>query len=453
MRDRFLIAIGLALTGAGMITLAFPDGVAAILIVLTMSVAGIFIFRRFTDEKDFVTNIFLAALIARLLFGIVIDVFDVREFFGADASTYDYFAWRLVEYWNGNMTFEDPLVQRALATTGPGWGMFYLTAAIYYVIGQNIFAAQTFCAVFGAATAPMVYFCAVRMFENRQVAKFAAFSIAFFPAFVLWSSQLMKDGLVIFLLVLAMTMVLRLQEKFSPVSLILLVFAMFGIFSLRFYIFYMATVAVVGSFVVGLTGSVPAMARRTAALIIMGLALTYLGVIRNASVEFDRFGSLEQIQASRADLAQSAESGFFEDVDVSTAEGAITLLPIGFLYLMFAPFPWEMKNFRQAITLPEVLVWWAIMPLLASGLWYSLRHRLRKAMPVLVFTVMLTIAYSLFQGNVGTAYRQRTQIQVFLFIFIAVGWVLVKENRENRRLARAATEQRVERALRDHRTV
>ena len=45
---------------------------------------------------------------------------------------------------------------------------------------------------------------------------------------------------------------------------------------------------------------------------------------------------------------------------------------------------------------------------------------------------MLTLAYSVFQGNVGTAYRQRSQLLVFYFIFVAVGAVLVKEKREGR---------------------
>jgi hypothetical protein len=47
---------------------------------------------------------------------------------------------------------------------------------------------------------------------------------------------------------------------------------------------------------------------------------------------------------------------------------------------------------------------------------------------------MLTLAYSIFQGNVGTAYRQRSQILVFYFIFVAVGAVLFKERREERAL-------------------
>jgi len=214
----------------------------------------------------------------------------------------------------------------------------------------------------------------------------------------------------------------------------LLIFAMFGIFSLRFYIFYMVVLAVGGSFIMGVTESIQSMARRAAVLILLGIGLTYLGVIRNASLDFERFGSLERIQVSRQDLAESAESGFGEDVDVSTPAGAISALPVGFLYLMFAPFPWEMTNFRQTITLPEVLLWWAMMPFLVAGIVYAVRHRLRKSVPVLVFSLMLVLAYSIFQGNVGTAYRQRTQIQVFLFIFIAVGITLYLEGKENKRL-------------------
>jgi hypothetical protein len=49
---------------------------------------------------------------------------------------------------------------------------------------------------------------------------------------------------------------------------------------------------------------------------------------------------------------------------------------------------------------------------------------------------------------VGTAYRQRTQIQVFFFMFIAVGWTVYQENRENQRLIRAAAQRRVEESLR-----
>jgi hypothetical protein len=110
---------------------------------------------------------------------------------------------------------------------------------------------------------------------------------------------------------------------------------------------------------------------------------------------------------------------------------------------MFAPFPWQAANLRQAVTLPEVLIWWAMLPLMIIGIGYTIRHRLREAFPALFFSLMLTLAYSIFQGNVGTAYRQRTQIQVFLFIFIAVGWTLRKEAQENKKIIAQVKRQQI----------
>jgi hypothetical protein len=233
-----------------------------------------------------------------------------------------------------------------------------------------------------------------------------------------------------------MTVIVHLQKKFSYQAVAILILSLFGILSLRFYIFYMVAVAVAGSFIIGASNSVKTIVQGFLALVLVGIALTYLGVLQSAGMDFEKYASLERVQISRQDLARSAESGFGENIDVSTTEGAISVLPLGFAYLMFAPFPWQISNFRQAITLPEMLIWWSSFPLLLGGLWYTIKNRLRSSIPILIFTLLLTIAYSVFQGNVGTAYRQRAQIQVFLFIFIAVGWTLWQEQKENRKLMR-----------------
>jgi 4-amino-4-deoxy-L-arabinose transferase-like glycosyltransferase len=418
--------------------ITLPEGVAAIFLTVVCSFAAVFLIRRAGDENGengFLVNIFLMGLILRLLFGTIVHVFELREFFGSDALAYDFLGNRAVEVWRGEVASNDWVSQWATRTDGAGWGMNYLTAFIYFIFGRNFLAAQSFCAVIGAATAPMVYVCAHKIFHNHRVSKISAILVAFSPSFIIWSAQLLKDGLVIFLLVLAITMILKLQEKLNYSAVILLVLSMFGIIALRFYIFYMVAIAVVGSFVIGTSSSVKSIVRGFVALVIVGVALTYMGVLRSAGTEFERFGNLERLQISRGELS-TAESGYGEDVDVSTAEGALAALPIGFMYLMFAPFPWQITNFRQAITLPEMMIWWSLMPLLLTGLWYTIKNRLRHSISILIFTVLLTLAYSVFQGNVGTAYRQRAQIQVFLFIFIAVGWTLWQERKENRMMMR-----------------
>jgi Ca2+/Na+ antiporter len=147
------------------------------------------------------------------------------------------------------------------------------------------------------------------------------------------------------------------------------------------------------------------------------------------------------VQVSRSDLAQSANTGFGKDVDVSTASGALGAIPLGAANLLFAPFPWQLASLRQSITLPEMIIWWASVPLLVLGLWFTIKYRLRQSLPILIFTTMLTLAYSIFQGNVGTAYRQRSQLLVFYFIFVSVGYVLLKERHEERQKLAGADKQ------------
>lgn len=450
MRDSYLIGLLFLITGVVAVGIAYPDGVNALLIAIFFSTVSILVLRSHAEEKRFVTNLFLAAFFIRFAFGLFIEAYpEMRGFFGPDAFTYHYKGRVLVDYWTGTLTADDPEVRRAMSIQLPGWGMNYLVSFVYFVLGPSIFAAQTLCAVVGATTAPLVYFLANKIFLNKRVARFSGLAIAFFPSFIIWSSQLMKDGLIIFLLVLAILMVMRLQEKFSYVSLVILILSLFGILSLRFYIFYMVALAVTGSFLIGVTGTGQSMLRRSALLVIVGLGLTYFGVLNTASADIENFGRLDRLQSSRLDLAQSAESGYGEDIDVSTTEGALSVIPVGLAYLMFAPFPWQMTNLRQAITLPEVLLWWSLIPLMAAGIWYAVRNRLRSAFPILFFSLMLTLAYSIFQGNVGTAYRQRTQIQVFLFIFIAVGWELWREKRDDRKLERLLKQKKFAHRLRN----
>jgi 4-amino-4-deoxy-L-arabinose transferase-like glycosyltransferase len=381
--------------------------------------------------------------------GVFIHVYDLRAFFGGDAYAYDTGGAAIANVWQGLSTLTAAQITQNSSGVDVGWGMNYFVGIIYYIFGRNIFAAQSICAVIGAATAPMVYFCANKIFHNIQVAKISAVLTALFPAFVIWSSQLLKDGLIVFLLVLAMTMVLQLQERrINYPAIGLLVFSLLGVLALRFYIFYMVIVAVVGSFIIGSSSTTGSVVRRTVILVLMGLGLTYFGVGRRTNLELGMIGSLDRVQGSRYDLSKSAESGFGEDVDVSTTEGAISALPLGLAYLMFAPFPWAAINPRQAVTIPETLVWWGLIPFLISGLIYTVKNKLRTAFPILIFSLLLTIAYSIFQGNVGTAYRQRTQIQVFFFILIGVGWTLFKEKRENKRLQRSATQRMLEAQIR-----
>jgi hypothetical protein len=414
-------------------TVGPADGARAILLCTALALpAGLYAYKQKTDGT-FLLQLFIAALLVRMVLGTAIFVFNGQEFFGGDALTYDAFGQAQAWGWAGDR-YSGSIADRFTRGPGSSWGMIYMVAGVYSLIGRNMLAVQLVNSVLGAVTAVVIFLCAYEVFKNGRVARVAGIAVAFYPSLVLWSSQGLKDGPTVFCLALAILATLKLGQKLSIRYVVVLVFSLLALLSLRFYVFYMISVAIAGSFVIGLqTITANSFARQLAAILIVGLALTYFGVTRSASIQIDRYANLERIQRSRSDMAKRADSGFGRDVDVSTTSGALSTIPTGMLYLLFAPFPWQVGSLRQSITLPEMIIWWASFPLLVLGLWFAIKYRLRMISPILIFTVMLTLSYSVFQGNVGTAYRQRAQLLVFYFIFVAVGFELLMEKREERK--------------------
>ena len=426
----------------GVITAASTSK-AVLLCIALAAIAGVFSYRQGANGP-FLLKVFVAALLVRMILGTAIFAFHGQEFFGGDAITYDQVGFAQLLAWGGDR-YQSTQVGLFVDEGGvSGWGMVYFVAAIYGLIGRNMLAVQFVNSVLGAVTAIIIFLCAQQVFNNTRVAKLAALAVAFYPSLVLWSSQGLKDGPIVFFLVLSILATLKLSEKISLKYVAVLLCSLVAVLSLRFYVFYMLLLAIGGSFVIGMKALTPtAFFRQFVVIIILGLGLTYVGITRYANVQLGRFGTLESIQRSRQDAARSAESGFGRDVDVSTTTGALSVIPIGMLYLLFAPFPWQLASLRQSLTLPEMIIWWASFPMLVLGLWFSIKYRLRMISPILIFTVMLSLAYSVFQGNVGNAYRQRAQLLVFYFIFVAVGYVLMLEKSEEKKRAIVAERQAV----------
>jgi len=429
MNSIIIILLLTVCVGIGFIVPANANGALAVCVVV--SIPTMIVLMKSGPERTFLIRLFLLGLIVRLIVATGIFSLHLEEFFGGDAITYDAFGDSLLRSWSGD-AYHLARYNNFVQSGGSAWGMLYVVALVYQIVGRNLFAIQLLNASIGSATAAVVYYNAKSLFNNERVSRLSAAMVCFFPSLVLWSSQALKDGLIVLTLSLAILATLKLLEKVTVWYICLLTGCLFGLLSLRFYIFYMMAAAVIGSFVIGMKSmNSQSFVGRFLAIAFIGLALTWVGVLRFASAQFEHYGTLKMIQTVRQDQAM-AGSGFGQDVDVGTAGGALTAIPQGLVYLLFAPFPWQLASARQGLALPEMTVWWLSFPLLILGIWYSMKHRLRKVAPIFLFTTMLTLAYSVFQGNVGTAYRQRSQLLVFYLIFVAVSAVLLKERAEDR---------------------
>lgn len=422
----------MAVSGLGILAATSFDLLLALVIPGIFLWAALIILSFHPDEdRKFLTQLFLISFALRAGAGVVIYLLNLADFFGADAYTYDGYGAALANQWSGLAAYRyaEGIGQKA----HPGY--IYFVAGLYYLTGQQPLVAQAVNWVFGSFTVYLIFLIARKMFD-RRVAVYSAIFAGVMPGFVIWEAQLLKDTIIIFSLCLCIYSVMNLQERFSFSYGIMFMVSLVILYFFRIYIFYiMGAASALSLFVGQRIGLLPMVIIMTILFGGFALIAQQAGLFALMSEEQERhFGKVDAFQRMdnlRRSLAGQGAAGgvgssYMADADISTPEKAIAFLPVGILYLLMAPFPWMIRNFRQAITLPEMLVWWYLIPSLIRGLVYGVKERFTYVSSPLLFSLGLTLMYALFQGNVGTAYRQRTQIFIFYFIFISAGLLLKK---------------------------
>jgi hypothetical protein len=396
------------------------DFYLAILVgVLPAIACGWIISRSQTSDRPFLLRVFVAALAVRYFLAYVIYTRNLQAFLGGDALTYDGFGYALAQSWKGLVDQNAYWLVNYSGADRSGFGMFYFVAGVYYAIGQNPFAIQLINCAFGAAVCVIGYKITMRVYPNIRVARVVALMTAFSPSLVLWTSQQLKDGPIVLFLCLCILFTLKICDKFEAKSFIFLLASLGGLYTLRHYMSYIMFAAVAGALLFSIKKefSPLRMLQGATMVIAIGFTLSYFGAADTAKKTLD----IERVQKSREWNAKAAASGFGGDVDITDPNAAIEFLPVGVLYVLLAPFPWMISSFRQLITLPELMAWWLLMPMMIRGFWHTIRNNLRKAFVICTFVVSTTLAFALFESNAGTAYRHRSQLYVFFFVFMAIG--------------------------------
>jgi hypothetical protein len=139
---------------------------------------------------------------------------------------------------------------------------------------------------------------------------------------------------------------------------------------------------------------------------------------------------LNQVNTIRTDSSHSAASGFLPEASVSSARHAASYVPVGAAYFLLGPAPWQIHNVRQALELPDVLIWWFLLPSLWTGIREARRRRGREVAVYLLPATALTIVLVLIVANFGTAVRERMQLVILLVPLLGLGWSVRHSPRE-----------------------
>ena len=369
------------------------------------------------EDGRWLLALMIVALLLRVAVSLAIYYGPIdRDIFGEDQPGYDHMPRLIVHYWNGVGARPDRLYMY------PNRLGYYIFVAIQYsMLGMSLLIPRMVNCLGGALMVIYAYRLGVLVF-SREVARVVAVWVSFFPSLVLWSALNLRDVWLALGILIVVYHALRLRERFSLGSLTVIFLGLVWFNFNRFYLVGVLGLIVLCILVLARSG------RTFHNLVLLGVVATVMVMLHFAFGIGERnidYLDLETVSYYRQKLGglSTGRSGYLTEMDVTNPVVLISLVPLGLIYFLFSPFPWQVTGMRQFLTLPEMVVWYLAVPFVARAILQSLRTRARGELGLLVALGLITLAYCVGSVNMGAAYRYRAQVIVFYLLFGAAGLV------------------------------
>jgi len=398
-------------------------------------------------EKRSVTRLYGWAFLVRVLVGFVAYALTMYADLPIveDARFYEEVGYEVAQDWLSGKDVDFNALPEGVQTARM---LVTAIAAFYFVMG-GVRALPLLLVAFSAITALVpvyVYWFTRELDAPEAVARRAGWLVALSPAFVFWSGSLYKEGLTLLLLSVAAYHTLRLQSGWKGRSLSILALCVIALWGVRFYLAILLALAVGLSLLwgrmprPGQSRGVPVFVRQAAVMSVFAVVIISVGLsVRTERVllESDE-GTLVNLDVRRAGSAKEAKSGYLQEASVATPEEAWQYFPVGLLYFLTVPFPWQLGAIRQNVIIPENVFWLGLYPLMVIGIRRALKANRPGTVFLLLMTAGMCVIYALLAANVGTAYRMRSQVWLLWAPFAAWGWAVWRERRRPARQGRLA---------------
>ncbi|MCX7747172.1 MAG: glycosyltransferase family 39 protein [Clostridia bacterium] len=366
------------------------------------------------EKKDinYVLAVCLTAFSIRFVIIIIMSLFPTLEI-SSDAGTYEAGARNIINEWNsGNLIFK-----------GSKTHFFYYVynAVAYELFGFHSTVVKLFNSFLGILAGVNIYIFTNKLF-SVPTAKKATFLTLFFPSLVYWQTMNLKEALIVFLVSAIIKNMLNLWSRpniktlsicFVYISFLIVTRNYAGIIFGFFVLVYFLGISKYSlkwkTVVVLVT------------LLLIGF-ITYksgMGVLGwNIIKRFD----LEYIDNMRkVNYKGSAE--VLLNVSMDTPLGLIKFFPVALVYFIFSPFPWHISSINLISLSAIENIIWDILFVLFFFKGVKLFYKKDKYFCVLLFMILsvFIFIYTITMGNMGLAFRMRSQLLPIFFIFISIG--------------------------------
>ncbi|MFB6195513.1 MAG: glycosyltransferase family 39 protein [Haloplanus sp.] len=403
----------------GVASTAFAPGVASTaslldaLVVVTVAVVGLVYGLNRFDVAESVRYVLAVAFGLRVLYAFVADYWGV--FAGRyDFGKFDAALWAVAR---GFRTLDlGPFLRYAHAE--PFYPVYTLTfSPLYALFGHETILVRLLMALVGTLFVYNVYRLA-RTVGTRRTGLYAAGFAAVFPYWIYLSGIFYRDTLVLLALSQSLYATVRWQVQDRTVTRaglsMLAVTILAGSLRIENFVALGAMLAVA----VLLKYDDTSLATRLAGAAVAGGALfvAFLTAFRQA-LDFD------YLRSQRLSLT-SGSAAYLPHVVYRTPIELLSYLPVGICYFLLVPFPWQVHSFKALLAFAQnVLLWYPALIVAVVGVRDLLFSHRDATLVMAAYAAVGVVSYAAVEGNVGPAIRHRSQFQLCVVVFAAVGFV------------------------------
>jgi len=283
---------------------------------------------------------------------------------------------------------------------------------LFDLTGPSAWLPRTINVVAGTLLAVVVYE-VVRRLAGKGPARTAGIAVALWPSLILWSTLVLKDTLVLLAIFSAFLAWVRLGAEGRRSAIVMLVAAMAVLERLRPYAF----VVTVGALVSALALRPAAWGRRRVTLLALSaVAVGALGLAAGTNVGWLRMlargVSVEGVDFARTE--GSVGETAFATPGAQNLGAVVGGVPRGLFFSLFGPWPWSAEAESRGFLVVELPLWYAALGLAGASQCAKQTRltwgRLKEWAPLLVFATTIVAVLAVYQGNAGTALRQRAMV-------------------------------------------
>lgn len=363
----------------------------------------------------FAAGFFIRILVTLFLYS-TLNILQINDgFLIGDGQSYSLNGWKISRLWNLGI-----MVNKANFTSGFGslsgtvGNYDFFNAIIYYFSGYNPIILFFINCLASSLLIVFIYIIANKIFSN-EIAWLASAFCAFFPSFILWSSQNLKDPLTNLCIVSFLYFLIKLRYELKVSSIIFLFLSVISLCYLRMLIIAPLAVISIASFFLCYKVRIEI----KIVFIILALLLA-LSLFKHVFSYHFISSLLEDIDTTRRGMAYG-NLAYLQNFKISSIGSLLILIPLGIFAVWFSPFPWQIGSISQIFVLPEMLLWYIFIPFLCRGIHISLKDKKASSYIVLITLLVFSIFLGVYEGNLGTLYRHKAVIIMLAYIFISAG--------------------------------